>query len=130
MASETKQVYVCKECGSMVEVLQGGSGTLVCCSQPMELQKENTVDAAKEKHVPVVEKTADGMKVTVGSVAHPMTEEHYIQWIEVVCEHGVIRKVLKPGDAPEATFPVKPEEHSGEIIVRAYCNLHGLWKSA
>ena len=130
MASETKQVYVCKLCGSMVEVLQGGGGTLVCCSQPMELQTENTTDAAQEKHVPVIEKTDAGIKVTVGSVAHPMADDHYIQWIELQCEHGVIRKVLKPGDAPEANFPAPPQGFCDGVTARAYCNLHGLWKSA
>ena len=80
--AEQLQVYKCEVCGNIIEVLHGGDGELVCCGQPMKLIKENTVDAAKEKHVPVVEKTADGFKVKVGSVAHPMEEKHYIEWVE------------------------------------------------
>ena len=78
------EIYKCDTCGNMVEVIHGGAGELVCCGQPMKLFKENTVDAAKEKHVPVVEKTAEGFTVKVGSVAHPMEEKHYIEWIEVI----------------------------------------------
>lgn len=118
------QVYKCMVCGNIVEVLYSGGGTLVCCNQPMKLMEENTVDAALEKHVPVVERIDDQVHVRVGSVTHPMTEEHYIQWIEVITEDKVYRKDLKPGDEPEAIFHVE-----GDIIgVREYCNLHGLWK--
>lgn len=119
------QVYKCMVCGNIVEVLYSGGGTLVCCNQPMKLMEENTVDAALEKHVPVVERIDDQVHVKVGSVTHPMTEEHYIQWIEVITEDKVYRKDLKPGDIPEAIFHI-----DGDIIsVREYCNLHGLWKS-
>lgn len=119
------QVYKCMVCGNIVEVLYSGGGTLVCCNQPMKLMEENTVDAALEKHVPVVERIDDQVHVKVGSVTHPMTEEHYIQWIEVITEDKVYRKDLKPGDVPEAIFHI-----DGDIIsVREYCNLHGLWKS-
>jgi len=112
-------------CGNIVEVLYSGGGTLVCCNQPMKLMEENTVDAALEKHVPVVERIDDQVHVKVGSVTHPMTEEHYIQWIEVITEDKVYRKDLKPGDVPEAIFHI-----DGDIIsVREYCNLHGLWKN-
>ena len=118
------QVYKCEICGNIVEVLHEGVGELVCCGQPMKLIEENTVDAAPEKHVPVVEKTADGVKVRVGSVAHPMEEKHYIEWIEMIADGKAYRRFLNPGDTPEARFGSNAEE----IEVRAYCNLHGLWK--
>ena len=118
------EIYKCEVCGNIVEVVHGGAGELVCCGQPMKLFKENTVDAAKEKHVPVVEKTADGYKVKVGEVAHPMEEKHYIEWIEVTVGDKKCRKYLKPGDAPEALFCAE----TGKVAMRSYCNVHGLWK--
>jgi superoxide reductase len=119
------EIYKCEVCGNIVEVLHGGEGTLVCCGKPMVIQKENTVDASREKHVPVMEKTAQGVKVKVGSAPHPMEEKHYIEWIEVVAGGRAYREFLKPGGAPEATFCV-----DGRIeMVREYCNLHGLWKA-
>lgn len=123
--AERLQVYKCELCGNIVEVLHGGGGELVCCGQPMVLMTENTVDAAKEKHVPVLEKGSGKVTVKVGSVAHPMEEKHYIEWIEIVADGNVYRKFLKPGDKPEATFSVDARD----VIARAYCNLHGLWKS-
>jgi superoxide reductase len=123
--AEQLQVYKCDTCGNIIEVLHGGGGELVCCGQPMKLFKENTVDAAKEKHVPVVEKTADGFKVKVGSVAHPMEEKHWIEWVELVVDGKVYRQFLKPGQAPEATFCIKADQ----ATAREYCNLHGLWKA-
>lgn len=120
-----KQIYKCNVCGNIVEVLHAGVGTLVCCGQPMELLKENTVDASKEKHVPVIEQTEKGIKVKVGSLPHPMEEEHYIEWIAIVADGIVYRKFLKPGDKPEAEFGIKTEK----VEAREYCNLHGLWKS-
>jgi superoxide reductase len=122
---ERLQVFRCSICGNIVEVLTVGGGELVCCGKPMELQIENTVDASKEKHVPVVEKTADGFKVTVGSVAHPMEEKHYIMWIELIADGKAYREFLKPGDKPEAFFCIKAEH----VTAREYCNLHGLWKA-
>jgi superoxide reductase len=92
----------------------------------MELLKENTVDASREKHVPVIEKTANGYKVKVGSVPHPMEEKHYIEWIQLIVGNMAYHRYLKPGDAPEAEFCVPK---AGEVIAREYCNLHGLWKS-
>jgi superoxide reductase len=106
-------------------MLHAGAGELVCCGQPMKLFRENTVDAAKEKHVPVIEKTAAGIKVKVGSVAHPMEEKHYIEWIEVIADGKAYRKFLNPGEAPEATFEIKAEK----VTAREYCNLHGLWQA-
>jgi superoxide reductase len=119
------EVYKCEVCGNIVEVLHDGKGELVCCGQPMKLYKENTVDAAKEKHVPVIEKTVGGFKVKVGSVTHPMEEKHYIEWIELIADGVAYRKFLKPGDAPEAEFCLNAKQ----ITAREYCNLHGLWKA-
>ncbi len=124
--AELMQVYKCETCGNIIEVIHGGGGELVCCGKPMKLFVENTVDAAKEKHVPVIEKTADGYKVKVGSVAHPMEEKHLIEWIELQVADKVYRRFLKPGDAPEALFCVKED---GPVTAREYCNLHGLWKA-
>lgn len=123
--TERLQVYKCDVCGNIVEVLHAGKGELVCCGQPMIQMVENTVDAAREKHVPVVEKTADGFVVKVGSVAHPMEEKHYIEWIQVMAGEEAYREFLKPGAKPEATFKVASEE----VTAREYCNLHGLWKA-
>ena len=125
MATERLQVYKCEVCGNMVEIVHAGGGTLVCCNQPMTLLKEGVTDAALEKHVPVVEKADGGLKVTVGSVAHPMEEKHYIEWIEVIVDGKAYRQFLNPGDAPEAFFPVD----GASVTVREYCNLHGLWKA-
>ncbi len=118
-------IYKCEVCGNIVELLHEGKGELVCCGKPMKLFVENTVDAAREKHVPVIEKTSTGVKVKVGSVAHPMVEEHYIEWIEIIADGKAYRQFLKPGDAPEATFAIQ----ANNIIAREYCNLHGLWKA-
>lgn len=120
---QKNDVYRCQVCGNMVEVLSVGGGTLVCCGQPMTQQKENTTDAAVEKHVPVVEKKDSRVKVTVGSVIHPMVESHFIQLIEVVTATRVYRKYLQPGEEPMAEFDVSEDI----ITVREYCNLHGLW---
>lgn len=124
-ATDRLQVFRCPICGNIVEVLAAGGGELVCCGKPMELLTENTVDASREKHVPVIEKTADGFTVKVGSVAHPMEEKHYIMWIELLADGKAYREFLKPGQAPEARFCVKAESASA----REYCNLHGLWKA-
>jgi superoxide reductase len=124
MASEKLQIFKCTACGAEIEVLGGGGGTLVCCGVPMDLLTENTTDAAREKHVPVVERTDGGIKVTVGSVPHPMEEKHYIEWIELLVDGKACRRFLSPGDAPEAFFPVE----GGQVAARALCNLHGLWK--
>ena len=125
MAVSNLQVYKCSVCGNMVEVIHAGGGTLVCCGQPMNLLTENTTDAAEEKHVPVIEKVDGGIKITVGAVAHPMEDSHYIEWIEVIAGGSAYRQSLNPGDAPEAIFLVEDEQ----ITARAFCNLHGLWKA-
>ena len=122
--AERLEIYKCEVCGNIVEVLHGGQGELVCCGQPMKRFVENTVDAAKEKHVPVIEKVDGGVKVKVGDVAHPMEEKHYIEWVEIIADGKAYRQFLNPGEAPEATFNVE----TGQITAREYCNLHGLWK--
>ena len=122
--TERLEIYKCEACGNIVEVVHAGGGELVCCGEPMKLFKENTVDAAKEKHVPVVEKIDGGYKVMVGSVAHPMEEKHYIEWIEMVADGKAYRQFLNPGDAPEAVFKVDADQ----VSAREYCNMHGLWK--
>jgi superoxide reductase len=123
--TERLEVYKCELCGNIVEVLHAGAGELVCCGQPMACLKENTVDAAKEKHVPVIEKIEGGVKVAVGSVAHPMEEKHYIEWIEIVADGKTYRQFLNPGDTPEAVFNVE----AASVTAREYCNLHGHWKA-
>ena len=122
--AERLEIYKCEVCGNIVEVLHGGAGELVCCGQPMTLFKENTTDAAKEKHVPVVEKSGDTVTVKVGSVAHPMEEKHYIEWVEIIADGEAYRQFLSPGGAPEASFKFDAEK----VIAREYCTLHGLWK--
>jgi superoxide reductase len=125
MATQLGGVYKCDKCGNIVIVVHTGAGELVCCGEPMKLMAENTVDASKEKHVPVIEKTADGYKVKVGDVPHPMEEKHYIEWIELAVDGQRLFQPLGPGDAPEAEFCAKGQAESA----RAYCNLHGLWKA-
>ena len=124
--TDRKQVYRCNVCGNIVEVLHSGKGELVCCGQPMELLKENATDAAQEKHVPVLEATAGGTKVKVGSVPHPMEENHYIEWIEVTADGESCRQFLSPGSKPEADFEIGGKK----ATAREYCSVHGLWKSA
>lgn len=120
------EIYKCEVCGNIVEMLHGGMGQMICCNQPMKQYKENTVDAAKEKHVPVFERTETGLKVKVGSVPHPMEEKHYIEWIELISNDGkAYRQFLKPGEAPETIFNVR----QGNLTIREYCNIHGLWKN-
>jgi len=123
MASKM-QVYKCGMCGNITEVLHGGPGELVCCGQPMELLEEKTADKTTEKHVPVIEKTEKGYRVTVGTTLHPMVDAHYIEWIELLVEGVVHRAYLNPGDEPSAEFCVK----AGEVSAREFCNVHLLWK--
>jgi superoxide reductase len=122
--TERLQIYKCDICGNIVEVLHTGVGELVCCNEPMKKLDEKTADQGKEKHVPVIEKTADGFKVTVGSVPHPMEEKHYIEWIEIIADGQAYRQFLMPGIAPQATFCIKAQK----ITAREHCNIHGLWK--
>jgi superoxide reductase len=122
--TEKLQIYKCEICGNIVEVLHGGDGELVCCGQPMKNLAAKTADVGKEKHVPVIEKIAGGIKVKVGSVPHPMEEKHYIEWIEVIADGKAYRQFLKPGEAPEAIFKIEAKT----IMAREYCNIHGLWE--
>lgn len=119
------EIYKCEICGNIVEMLHTGKGQLVCCNKPMKLFEEKTEDTGKEKHVPVIEKTDRGVKIKTGSIPHPMEENHYIEWIEIVADGRSYTKFLNPGDKTEAEFEIKAEK----IEVRAYCNVHGLWKS-
>jgi superoxide reductase len=123
--TKRNQIYRCRICGNIVEVTHASGGTLSCCGQPMELLNENTVDAAKEKHIPVIEKIAGGYKVTVGSVEHPMIPEHYIEWIELITTDGILRQYLKPGEKPMAEFLTT----ATAVTAREYCTVHGAWKS-
>ena len=117
------EVYKCEICGNIVEVLQEGDGQLVCCGQPMIFLKPKTEDQGKEKHVPVIEQSPQGIEVKVGSVPHPMEDNHYIKWIEVITDKGVQKKFLTPGQLPEVSFEIK-----GKVAeVRNYCNIHGFW---
>lgn len=122
---EKHQIYKCETCGDIYEVLRKGKGEVACCAQLMTLLKENTVDASQEKHVPVIEKTENGFKVKIGSVPHPMEQEHYIEFIEIIADGIIYRKFLNPGDKPEAEFCISDEN----IVAREHCNIHGLWKS-
>ena len=122
--AEKLQIYKCNTCGNIVEVLHGGIGELVCCGKPMELLDEKTADAATEKHVPVIEKVEGGYKVKVGTVPHPMTEEHLIEWIELLADGKAYRQFLEPGAAPEAIFHIE----GNSVSAREHCNVHGLWK--
>jgi superoxide reductase len=126
--TEKNQVYKCEICGNIVEVLHEGNGELVCCGQPMKLQRENTIDASTEKHIPIISKEEENkITIKVGEVPHPMTEEHYIEWIEKDVDGKICRKHLQPGEEPEAKFCLKDPD--SKVKAREYCNLHGLWKS-
>ena len=117
-------VYKCEICGNIVEVLTTGGAEMMCCGQQMKMMAENTTDAAVEKHVPALTKKDGGWQVTVGAVEHPMTEAHFIEWIELIDGDKVYRQFLNPNNPPAAFFPVA----SDKVSARAYCNLHGLWK--
>jgi len=122
------EMYKCDICGNFVEVVLEGAGELVCCDEPMKLMKANTVEAAQEKHVPFFIKKDDELEIRVGSVLHPMTDEHYIQFIEVVSDDNryVKRKYLYPGEEP--IFMLKGYD-IGALSAKEYCNLHGLWEA-
>jgi len=122
--TENKQIYKCEVCGNIIEVLHESVGELVCCNQPMKNFVENTVDAAKEKHVPILEKKGNDVTIKVGSVSHPMEKKHYIEWIELIADRKSYRQFLKPGDEPTANFTVEANSYTA----REYCNIHGLWK--
>lgn len=120
------EIYKCNVCGNMIDVVHAGAGELVCCGKPMNRLQENTVEASKEKHVPVAERNGDSLTVKVGSIFHPMEEKHYIEWIEVIADGKTYREFLKPGQTPQAIFNIGK---ATSYVVREYCNLHGLWKA-
>ena len=122
--AKAAQIFKCEVCGNIVELLHVGGGEVVCCGKPMKLQEEKAADKSTEKHVPVVEKTPNGYKVTVGSTLHPMLDNHFIEWIELSADGIRYKKYLKPGDQPQAEFCVT----ASKVSAREYCNLHGLWK--
>ncbi len=124
--TQIKEIYKCEICGNIVEVLHTGQGELVCCGQPMSLQQEKKQGEGSEKHIPVLEKKGDNYVVNVGETSHPMEEKHYIEWIEVIFENNKsYRKSINLEDKAEMTF--KSEEKI--ILLRSYCNIHGLWVS-
>lgn len=121
----TGGIFKCAICGNIVEMLHHGGGTLVCCGEPMKLLVELTADSSLEKHVPLIERVEGGYLVKVGSVPHPMIENHFIEWIELSAGEGKCRRHLQPGQVPEAFFPGPA---AAELRAREYCNIHGLWK--
>jgi len=124
--AKLRGIYKCEICGNVVEVLHDGVGALVCCGEEMKFMDEKTEDSSKEKHVPYVEKTDDGILVKIGqNQDHPMEEKHYIEWIQIIADGRSYRQFLKPGDKPQALFEIKADK----ITAREYCNIHGLWKS-
>lgn len=123
--NKLNNVYKCDSCGNMVEMVHASGGQLVCCGDPMKHLNENTTDAAVEKHVPAINVTGNRVEIIVGSVEHPMTDDHYIEWIELITQNEVFRKQLQPGEKPQAVFQIDTDK----FTARAYCNLHGLWKS-
>jgi len=130
--AQFKEIYRCAVCGNIVEVLHAGGGQLVCCGQPMQLQAAKNSDQGAEKHLPVIEELPanvchgkDGVKIKIGAVEHPMTADHYIEWIEIDTIDGKSgKKFLKPGDKPESEFQTRMNITGA----RAYCNVHGLWE--
>jgi superoxide reductase len=124
--TEKLEVYKCEVCGNLVEVLHAGAGDLVCCGQNMAKMEEQTADYTTEKHVPVVQEIEGGILIKVGSVPHPMMDEHYIEFVELIQGDLVFRRFLEPGMEPEAEV-VNPPNTEGKA--REYCNVHGLWKN-
>ena len=118
--------YICEHCGNMVEVIHGAGVPMMCCGQKMTELVPGTVEASHEKHIPVATVENGIVKVAVGSVEHPMAEEHSILWVSLETDKGVHRKNLEVGKAPVVTFALSDEK---PLAVYAYCNLHGLWKS-
>jgi superoxide reductase len=123
--TKLNEIYKCNVCGNIVEMVHESVGALVCCGQPMQLMEEKSNDIGNEKHVPIIEKTAKGIKVKVGSMPHPMEDKHFIEWIEILTEKNTYRKHLSPGKLPEMELCTSEKV----LIARAYCSVHGLWKS-
>ena len=123
--TEVNQIYKCSICGNIIEITHSGPGELVCCGQPMGLMEEKTKDEGAEKHVPVIENNNGLIRVKLGEIPHPMEVDHHIEWIEIIANGKTYKKYLTEGDDPEFTFVIDAEN----VIARAYCNVHGLWKS-
>jgi superoxide reductase len=119
------QIYKCEQCGTIVEVLEPGDASLVHCGKPMKLEPELTQGAGAPKHIPVIEKVDGGYKVKVGAAAHPMQKAHHIAWIELIADGQSHRRYLETDKPAEAVFMLRADN----VSARAYCNLHGLWKS-
>ncbi len=119
-----EKFYICRHCGNLIGMLHNAGVPMMCCGQKMEALDPNTTEAATEKHLPVVHIEDGAIHVNIGEVNHPMTEEHFIEWLYVETENGGQRRILHPGDAPEATFCIGEDK---PVAVYAYCNLHGLW---
>ncbi|MDI9436517.1 MAG: desulfoferrodoxin [Euryarchaeota archaeon] len=126
--AEKCAVYRCQVCDHVIEVLHDGEGELVCCQVPMTLLVERNDDTGQEKHVPVLEKTDSGFLVKVGEVAHPMEDEHCIDWIEVQADGRIYRQPLEAGDQPQAHFDLDLDQVE-QITLRSFCNIHGLWRA-
>ncbi len=116
--------YICRHCGNLVGMIHDAGVPMMCCGTKMEALTPNTVEASQEKHLPVVTVDGNCVKVNVGSVVHPMTEEHSIEWVYLQTDKGGHRHAFAAGEAPEVTFMVTDET---PVAVYAYCNLHGLW---
>ena len=130
--TETNQIYQCHVCGNVVEIIQDGVGSLICCNQPMHLLPEKTEDEGLEKHVPIIEKTDKGAKVRVGSIIHPMERKHFIRWIELAVDGQKIRQYLSPDIKPEVEFEIQselPKNSKPVLKALSFCNRHGLWKN-
>lgn len=124
-----RKFWKCNHCGNLFGVINDGGVTPICCGEDMELLKANTTDAAEEKHVPVIERDGDKVTVKIGSVEHPMIDEHYIMWILVTNPSGTTERIeLKPGEKPEAVFTIS--EADGPVTAYEYCNIHGLWAAS
>lgn len=123
---EDVKFFRCQHCGNLIEMVHNSGAKVVCCGEPMEELTANTVDASKEKHVPVVSIVGNTVLVEVGGVPHPMEEKHYIQWIYLETKSGIQRKCLAPGEEPKASFALDNDE---VIAAYEYCNIHGLWKT-
>ncbi len=127
MAVARQKFYICEHCGNIIGLIEDAGVPVICCGEEMIELVPNTVDAAKEKHVPIVEANGAFITVKIGSAAHPMTPEHHIAWVYLQTKQGGQRKVLDPKGAPEITFALTDDDKAE--IAYAYCNLHGLWKA-
>ncbi|MBT4334407.1 desulfoferrodoxin [archaeon] len=124
--TKKEQIYKCLACGNIIEILHEANASLSCCGTQMTEIKENIEEAAEEKHIPIIEKNESNITIKVGSIEHPMDETHYIEWIELITRNKLYRQHLRPGQKPEANFKMI----NSDFKVRAYCNLHGLWKNS